>query len=82
MRTHWSTLADTIAEVESVGDKRGDAHAVVDTLSETLAVMEAVGESSSDAHALLESLADSLEEMKAKTLGDTPDDGQALDDTG
>ena len=43
MRTHWPTLAATIAEVESVGDKQGVAYAVVDTLSDTLAVMEAVG---------------------------------------
>ena len=44
MRTHWSTLVDTIAEVESVGDKRRDANAVVDTLFDTLRVMEAVRE--------------------------------------
>ena len=57
MHTHWSTLADTIAEVESVGEKRGNAHAVVDTLGDTLEVKESVGETSGDAHALVETLA-------------------------
>ena len=31
MRTYCSTLADTLAEVEGVGDTRGDAHTLVDT---------------------------------------------------
>ena len=33
MRTHWWTLADTLAEVEKVtlGDTQGDAHALVDS---------------------------------------------------
>ena len=31
MGTLWSTLADTLAEVEAVGDTRCDAHALVDT---------------------------------------------------
>ena len=36
MRTHWSTLADTVTEVEAVGYTRGDAHAVVDNLANKL----------------------------------------------
>ena len=35
MRTHWSTLAYTLAKVEAVGDTVGDALALVDTLANT-----------------------------------------------
>ena len=37
MRTHWSTLADTLAEVELVGETWRDSLARVDTLSDKLA---------------------------------------------
>ena len=62
MRTRWSTLADTLAEVESVGDTRGDAHALVDNLTDTLAEVEAVkqGDTRSDAHTVVNTLADTL----------------------
>ena len=44
MRTHWSTLADAVAEVEALTlvDSRGDAHALVDTLAGALAEVEEV----------------------------------------
>ena len=61
MRTRWSTLSDTLAEVEAVtlGDIWGDAHAVVETLDDTLAEMEAktLGETRGDAFALVDTLA-------------------------
>ena len=49
----WSTLADTLAEVPSVGDTRGDERALVDTLADTLVVVEAVGDTLGDVHALV-----------------------------
>ena len=47
-------LADSVAEVESVGDTRGHAHALVDNLADTLAEVEEVGETGRDAHALVD----------------------------
>ena len=41
---YWSTLADMVAQVESVGETRGDAHALVKALADTLAEKEAGGE--------------------------------------
>ena len=46
-------MADTLAEVEAVGDTRGDGHALVDTLTDTLAEMEVVGNTRGDAYALV-----------------------------
>ena len=42
MSTHWSTLADTLADVEAVtlNDTRCDAHALVGTLAASLAEVE------------------------------------------
>ena len=39
MRSYWSILADTLAELEAVtlGDTQRDAHALVDTLADTQA---------------------------------------------
>ena len=56
MRTHWSTLADTLPEVEGVGDTRGNAHGLFDTLADTVAEVESVklGEAQSNSHALVE----------------------------
>ena len=58
MRTHCSTLTNTVAEVEAeaVGDTRGDAHALVNTLAHTVAEVESMklGEAHSNAHALVE----------------------------
>ena len=36
MRMRCLTLADTVAEVEEVGDTRGDTHALLETLADTL----------------------------------------------
>ena len=54
MRTRWLKLADSVAEVESVGDTRGHAHALVNNLPDTLAEVEAVtpGLARDDANAL------------------------------
>ena len=41
-----------VAQVESVGETRGDAHALVNTLANTLEEKEAGGESWGDGHAL------------------------------
>ena len=54
MRTRWSRIADTLAEVETVGDTRGDARGVVDTLADTLAEVETVVDTPGDAHALVD----------------------------
>ena len=58
MRTHWLTLADTLAEVEAVtlSDTRCDAHALVDTLAASLAEVnaETPGDTWGDAHALVD----------------------------
>ena len=56
MRTHWSTLADTLAEVEAVADERGDDCRLLDILADTLAEVEAVtlGDARVDAHALVD----------------------------
>ena len=54
MRTHWSTLADTLAEVEAVGDFRGDTHALVDTMPDTLEEVEAVGDTLGDVYAVVD----------------------------
>ena len=48
------TLANTLSEVEVVGEERGDAHALVNKLAYTLAEEEAVGYTWNDAHALVE----------------------------
>ena len=58
MRTHWSTLADTITEVESVGDTRGNAHAVVDYLANTLEELEAPCDTWGETDALVDTLAE------------------------
>ena len=52
------TLADTLPEVEGVGDTRGNAHGLFDTLADTVAEVESVklGEAQSNAHALVELL--------------------------
>ena len=54
MRTRWSTVADTLPEVEAVGDTRNDAHAVVDNLANTLEELEELGDSRINAHALVD----------------------------
>ena len=57
MRTHWSTLADTLAEVQNLTpcDTRGDARALVDSLADTLAEVEmTLGDTWGDAHALVD----------------------------
>ena len=56
MRTHWSTIADTLAEVELVGDTGDDALAPVDTLADPVAEVDAVtlGDTQGDAHALVD----------------------------
>ena len=56
MCTRWWTLADTLAKVKAVGDKRDDVQAIFDTLADTLAKVEAVilGDPQGDAHALVE----------------------------
>ena len=36
----WSTVADTLAEVEAVGETRGDSRALVDNLADTLEEVE------------------------------------------
>ena len=43
MRTHWSTLADALGEVEALTlvDTPGDLHALVDTLADSLAEVRA-----------------------------------------
>ena len=71
MHTHWSTLSDTIAEVEAVtiADTRDDAHALVDTLGDTLAEVETLGDTRDDSHALFDTLAYTLAEVRAQ--GDT-----------
>ena len=58
MRTRWLVLADTVAEVEAVGDKRGDKRALVDTLADTVAEVEAVklGDTRGYANALVNTL--------------------------
>ena len=58
MRTHWSTLADTLTEVEVVGNTRGDAHAVVDNPANTLEKLEALGEKWGETDALVDPLAE------------------------
>ena len=72
MCTLWSTLADTLAEVEAVtlGERRGDAQALVNTVADTLAVFEAVtlGDRRGDAQALIDTLADALAEVESVTL--------------
>ena len=55
--------------MEAVGEKRGNAHALVDTLAEPLAVVEAVCNSRGAAHALVNTVADTLPEEEA--VGDT-----------
>ena len=44
MRTHWSTLADALKEVEALTliDTRGDAHALFDARADALPEVEAV----------------------------------------
>ena len=56
MRTHCSTIAYTLAEVELVGDTGGDALALVDTLADPVAEVDAVtlGDTQGDAHALVD----------------------------
>ena len=58
MRTRWLVLADKVAEVEAVGDKRGDKRALVDTLADTVAEVEAVklGDTRGYANALVNTL--------------------------
>ena len=82
MRTHWSTLANTIEEVEAVGDTRRDAHVLVDTLADPVLKVDAVTlrDTRSDADELVETLADMLAEVEA--VGDTRGDAHALVDTG
>ena len=58
MRMRWSTLPETLEEVEAVGDKRGYAHGLLNTLADTLAEEEALGDKRGDAHALFNTLAD------------------------
>ena len=65
MRAHLSTLTDTLAEVQAVGDTRGDLPALVKTLTETLAEEKAVGDTWGDALALVDTLAGTLEELEA-----------------
>ena len=59
MRTRWLKLADSVAEVESVGDIRGHAHALVYNLADTLAEVKAVtvGVARGVTHALVVTLA-------------------------
>ena len=59
MRTRWSTLADTLVEVDAIGSTRGDAYALVGTLADTLSEMWAVklGDTRGYAHALVDTLA-------------------------
>ena len=60
IRSHLWTLAGTLAEVEAetLGDRRGDAQALVDTLADTLEEVEAktLGDAQSYAHALVDTL--------------------------
>ena len=48
-------LADTLAEVQAVGDTRGDMRALVNSLADTVAVREAVtlSDARHDAYALI-----------------------------
>ena len=66
----------------TLGDARGDTHALVDTLTDTQAEVEAVtlGDTRGDGHALVNSLADTLAEVEA--VGDTRGDALELVDTG
>ena len=81
MRTRWSKLADTLAEVEAVGDTRDDARALVVTLANKLAKNKAMtlGATRGYAHELVDTLADMLEEEES--VGDTWGDAYALADT-
>ena len=85
MRTSWWTLADTLAEVEAVtlGDARGDVHALVGTPTDTVPEVEAVklGDPRGDAHALVNTLAETLAELGVVKLGDTRGYAHALVDT-
>ena len=58
MRTRWSTLADTVGEVEVLGNTRGDAHAVVDILANTLEKLEALCEKWGETDTLVDTLAE------------------------
>ena len=71
MRPHWSTLVDPLAKVEvvTVGNARGNTHALVDTPAEKLAEVKAVGDNRDDARALVDTLADTLAQVRAVTLG-------------
>ena len=81
MRPHWSTLVDPLAKVEvvTVGEARGNTHALVDTLAETLAEVKAVEDKRVDARALVDTLADTLAVVGA--VGDTRGERHALVDT-
>ena len=74
MRTHWSTLADALGEVEALTlvETPGDAQSLVDNLADTLAEVEAVTlcDRQSDAHALVDTLAHTLPEVDAATLSE------------
>ena len=69
IRTHWSKLRDPVANVEvvSLGDARGNTHALVDNLAETLVEVEVVKliDARGETHALVNTLADTLAEVKA-----------------
>ena len=81
MRTRWSTLADTLAKVEVVGDTRGDTRSPVDNLAETLKDVEALtlGDTRGYAHALINTLVVSLAEVEE--LGDAQGDAHEVVDT-
>ena len=55
-RKKIDNLAVTLAEVKAVtlGDARGDAHALVKTLADMLAEVGTVGDTRGDAHALVD----------------------------
>ena len=84
MRTRWSTLADTVAEVEAVGDTRGHVHALVETPADPVAEVDAVtiDDTQGDTHALVDTPAYTLAEAVVDLIGDKPGDTHALVETG